>query len=1331
MTSLNKNVSEKIAIVMLVKNTTTLVSSAINQLCKQSYSNWELFVICDENIGYVKEYEQLKNIITTKNINFEKIKTNHQYGYINHVLQTLNDEFSYFTIINSCDLFYPNYLKFMLNENKQFVYGNYHIKNNSTKQSKKYQDINDFIQNYHSLCFTLWSTKIINHLGELNLNTSDPLFDYFIRTFLSLDVSEYCYIHQALGTCFCEHKNKSYKRTQQQISVYKELLKDKDINDMLKCSLLMNKIPCDYHPLIIMPTYNRANNIEERINMIIDQTYDQWTFVIIDDGSTSENKAIFNNIKDKYAADKRIIFLENEINSKVAYTLNKGLQYFLENEHLSHLTWISDDNIYYNNYLFDLFAHNKDFVYSAYDILNTEDNSTSINYWKMIDFESLLVRFDGCASFMWSRNAIKKIGCYNEEIPGCEDYEYLLRTYKVLDIEDICFVDKTLMTFVRHPNQGTEKERDRIFTLKNEITKKFNSRIQQKVSIVMAYYSRKPQTLETLKGFEKMYAGKYNFEVVIVDDNSNEENRLEEDIKQFTFPINLIVISAEEKGDRINPCTAYNRGFAEATGDIIVIQNPECYHVGDILKHTLENLDEQDYFSYSCFTANSEEITDEMINSQNPKHMINNKSFLNRNIYDETTQMNWYNHPTDTAHGGRQTYYHFCSALYKNKLDLIGGFDTRFADGYCFDDDEFILSIKYNLKLNMKIIDPKSCFVVHQFHTKNESYCIHALTNDNLTKQKWLKNKKLYEELKFQHEKNNFQYPKLAFLYWDGSPLSYLNYLTVVSFNYYNPGWKIIVFMPIIKTDTISWKSHEQKVRYTGRDYRYKLNDIYNVSIQQINLDDIGFDNNASEVIKSDYFRYYIIEKHGGIWSDFDIIYTASIEEKMNFKENAIIFNCNSYQYPKNKEIGHVYDYYPIGLFISIPNNTFFGFIKSKCIENYDPLEYQSIGAVMFSKLFPTQEDCYKIDNVKICDYCYYLPWAWNELYEFYDKEYLNNKLPDNNIGIHWFNGADMSKDYANKLNKRLNNFYIECYLDTKIYNFIKYDREYNKKISIVIAYFNRKDQLLITLESIKKSNYLNKEIIIVDDNSREDQKVEAFINRFKGNLDIKVITITEKEKTWVNPCIPYNIGIKEAQGDIIVLQNPEVMHVGDCLDFINSNLEEKDWMSFNCYGSPNFNFNNELVHKTYNEIFEKINGIQFNIGGNSVVRDNVGGWLNHYENHFVGYHYLAAIHKSDINRYIHPGFNEIFKDGIGGDDDELIKRLIYNKFNFKISEFKSEKPFCIHLYHEKPQQLKELNYKDNVKYFVESCKNMKMTPQNDIALAPYSETPISRRIII
>ena len=157
----------------------------------------------------------------------------------------------------------------------------------------------------------------------------------------------------------------------------------------------------------------------------------------------------------------------------------------------------------------------------------------------------------------------------------------------------------------------------------------------------------------------------------------------------------------------------------------------------------------------------------------------------------------------------------------------------------------------------------------------------------------------------------------------------------------------------------------------------------------------------------------------------------------MNFKENTIIFKCVQYVDPKNKKGSINWSYYPIGFFMCMPNSKFFEYLKKKCIENYDPNEYQSIGAVMFSKLLKSDEDIYKIDNVKICDHKYYLPWAWNELYEFFDKEYIINKLPDNNIGIHWFNGADKSKYFAIDLDKRLDNFSNECYLDTKICDFI------------------------------------------------------------------------------------------------------------------------------------------------------------------------------------------------------------------------------------------------------------------------------------------------------
>ena len=105
----------------------------------------------------------------------------------------------------------------------------------------------------------------------------------------------------------------------------------------------------------------------------------------------------------------------------------------------------------------------------------------------------------------------------------------------------------------------------------------------------------------------------YNFEVIIVDDASNEKNNIEGIEKKFSFPIQLCNISKEEKGNRENPCIPYNIGFQKSRGDFIIIQNPECLHIGDILGYVKENLNNDNYITFSCFSPNSYNFTDRVL----------------------------------------------------------------------------------------------------------------------------------------------------------------------------------------------------------------------------------------------------------------------------------------------------------------------------------------------------------------------------------------------------------------------------------------------------------------------------------------------------------------------------------------------------------------------------------------------------------------------------------------------------------------------------------------------------------------------------------------------
>lgn len=69
-----------------------------------------------------------------------------------------------------------------------------------------------------------------------------------------------------------------------------------------------------------MPAYNAAKYLREAIDSILAQTYTDFEFIIINDGSTDDTRAIIQSYD-----DPRIVYLENETNSGICVTLNKGL----------------------------------------------------------------------------------------------------------------------------------------------------------------------------------------------------------------------------------------------------------------------------------------------------------------------------------------------------------------------------------------------------------------------------------------------------------------------------------------------------------------------------------------------------------------------------------------------------------------------------------------------------------------------------------------------------------------------------------------------------------------------------------------------------------------------------------------------------------------------------------------------------------------------------------------------------------------------------------------------------------------------------------------------
>jgi len=202
-----------------------------------------------------------------------------------------------------------------------------------------------------------------------------------------------------------------------------------------------------------------------------------------------------------------------------------------------------------------------------------------------------------------------------------------------------------------------------------------------KLSIVIPYYNRKSLLLNVLKSIEH-YSKGYDTEIIIVDDGSDKKHEVD-----FDF-IDYKLIRLERANIWRGACIAYNIGFKAAMGDVIMINSSEVVHMGNVIGYVFKNMTPDKYIAFSTYMANEDELLDKLI--------FNNFWGVHSSVGNSIP---------------------YCAVIGKEKMDILGGYDERFAKGIGFDDYDFTDRI-YNLGLKMIIIDKP--FVVHQWHKPTE-----------------------------------------------------------------------------------------------------------------------------------------------------------------------------------------------------------------------------------------------------------------------------------------------------------------------------------------------------------------------------------------------------------------------------------------------------------------------------------------------------------------------------------------------------------------------------------------------------------------------------------
>jgi len=223
------------------------------------------------------------------------------------------------------------------------------------------------------------------------------------------------------------------------------------------------------------------------------------------------------------------------------------------------------------------------------------------------------------------------------------------------------------------------------------------------VSIVMTYYERSEQLRNTLASFDYHGYGS-DVEVIIVDDGSISEPASSV-IGTSNFQIKLIYLDPRKKWYK-NSCIPFNIGINAALGDIVIIQNAECFHYHNVVRHAIANLDDQSYLTYGCYSINKGhwDSLRKLPGFAQQRAAIIFSDFAAKFDGDS----GWYNHSVI-----RPKAYHFCSAIKRKNLLALNGFDERYAQGRGYDDNELLYRIASG-RFKIFIID--DCLVVHQWH---------------------------------------------------------------------------------------------------------------------------------------------------------------------------------------------------------------------------------------------------------------------------------------------------------------------------------------------------------------------------------------------------------------------------------------------------------------------------------------------------------------------------------------------------------------------------------------------------------------------------------------
>jgi len=204
---------------------------------------------------------------------------------------------------------------------------------------------------------------------------------------------------------------------------------------------------------VIIPTFNRADMILRAVSSVLQQTYECFEVIIVDDGSNDSTDSIFGNFN-----DSRVSYIRHNINRGGSAARNTGIE-LSQGEYIAFLD--SDDEwlpekLEKQVKLLLRASLNTGAVYTGLAYVANDASKRGVRSPEAQGDIRERILYTNCvgpvSSGIIRRECFEKIGVFDESLPSCQDWDMWIRISKLYLFD---YVKDPLVVYHLHQNKIT------------------------------------------------------------------------------------------------------------------------------------------------------------------------------------------------------------------------------------------------------------------------------------------------------------------------------------------------------------------------------------------------------------------------------------------------------------------------------------------------------------------------------------------------------------------------------------------------------------------------------------------------------------------------------------------------------------------------------------------------------------------------------------------------------------------------------------------------------------------------------------------------------------